>query len=156
MRKTVEIDIDFFTHLLKCMAEQKDIHKLPEEEAVEKQMTIDNALQYGTDLVRSVLQKEEASSELLKKCYEKFTNDLVLIGDIIKLKGDDPEVLTEAVFKWGLVRQECEMYCIIGEVVNKKEFYELCETRGFDKDMRQYIIGMMKYVGLGDNLQQKG
>ena len=80
--------------------------------------------------------------------------DLVLIGQIIKNKSNDPKILTELVLKWSLVRQECEMYCLIGGEVENEEFKELCQHRGFDKDMKEYIRGTMKYVGLGGKLNE--
>lgn len=60
--------------------------------------------------------------------------------------------ITEYAFKWTLVRQECEMYCLIGENVEPDDFKFLCKRRGFDNNMKKFIIYIMKHVGLGDQL----
>lgn len=60
--------------------------------------------------------------------------------------------ITEYAFKWSLVRQECEMYCLIGEEVDPKDFKYLCKRHGFDDNMKKFLIYIMKYVGLGDKL----
>ena len=88
----------------------------------------------------------------LERCQERINKDLILIGQVIRNKSNDPKVLMELVFKWGLVRQECEMYCLIGDEIENEEFEELCQCRGFDKDMKEYVRGTMKYAGLGVNL----
>lgn len=151
--KTVEVDIDFFTHLLGCMVDQKHLHLQPEETAKEKQLIIDKAYQDGLDFINPVIQKRNKVEQVLEKCRELITKDLVLIGDTIKRKSEDPKILTEYVLKWSLVRQECEMYCLIGEEIDKEDFEALCKDRGFDEEMRQYTLGVMKYVGLGGNLR---
>lgn len=126
MPRHLSVDIDQKIDLL--VAE----HQLREKEEEEKKNQIENVLQ---------------------KLNEKINQDLIAIGDLIKNKSKDPEILTKYVFKWGLVRQECEMYCLIGEQIDKEEFEALCKNRGFDEEMSQYIIDTMKYVGLGNNLK---
>jgi hypothetical protein len=149
--ETIEVKVDFFTHLLKCLSEQKYLHMQPAEIVIERQQVIDQAHREGMDLLIA-FQGSKASEKMLERCQERITKDLVLIGQVIKSKSTDPEILTEHVFKWGLVRQECEMYCLIGDEIEKEEFEELCQRRGFDRDMKEYVRGTMKYVGLGDKL----
>lgn len=153
MRETIEVEVDFFTHLLKCLSEQKFLHMQPADIIYERQAVIDEAHHDGQDLLLA-LQGSQVSEELLNKCQERITKDLIIIGQVIKNKSADPKVLTDYVFKWSLVRQECEMYCLIGEEVEVEEFELLCERRGFDQDMKEYIRGIMEHVGLGNNLKQ--
>ncbi len=154
MGKIIEVEVDFFTHLLKCLYEQKYLHLQPVDIIYERQAVIDEAHHGGQDLLVA-LQGSQVSEELLNKCQERITKDIIIIGQVIKSKSNDPKVLTDYVFKWSLVRQECEMYCLIGEVVEAEEFELLCERRGFDQDMKEYIRGMMEHVGLGDNLKKE-
>jgi len=154
MGKIIEIDADFFAQLLKCLSEQKYLHLQPAEIVIERQAAIDQVHHEGIDLL-AALQSKRFSEEILQKCQDRITKDIVLIGTVIKSKSSDPKILTEYVFKWGLVRQECEMYCLIGEEVELEEFNLLCERCGFDKDMKEYIRGMMGHVGLGGQLKQE-
>jgi hypothetical protein len=151
MRETIEIEIDFYVHLLKCLYEQKYLYLQPTDIIIERQAIIDQAHRDGTDLLVA-FQGNKESEKALERCQERITKDLILIGQVIRNKSNDPKVLTELVFKWGLVRQECEMYCLIGDEIENEEFEELCLCRGFDKDMKEYIRGTMKYAGLGGNL----
>lgn len=151
--ETIEIEVDFYKHLLKCLYEQKYLHMQPATIVLERQAVIDQAHHDGNDLLVAP-QGAKVPTEILQKCQERITKDLIIIGQVIKSKSADPKVLTEYVFKWGLVRQECEMYCLIGEEVEVEEFDFLCEQRGFDKDMKEYIRGMMVHVGLGENLKE--
>lgn len=94
----------------------------------------------------------------LKKFHLVWLEKQREINDKIKMaKGlEDKELLkgdfTKYVFKWTLVRQECEMYCLIGEEVDPKDFKLVCKRRGFDDDMKKFLLYVMKHVGLGDKI----
>jgi len=94
----------------------------------------------------------------LRKFNEKRVQLNNLIVDKIKMveslndKGLLKSDIIKYSFKWSLVMQECEMYCLIGEEVDRKDFNFVCKRRGFDEDMKEVVIDTMKYVGLGDKL----
>jgi len=142
MGKTVEVELDFFKHLLNCAS------------GTQAQETVNQALKEGTEIVASATKPEvylrklreiwdEATIYIVKKI--KFVADL---NDKGLLKSD----IVDYHFKWTLVKQECEMYCMLGEMINPKEFKNLCKCRGFDDNMKQLLINIMKYIGIGDRL----
>lgn len=157
MNHTIEIGADFFEHLLNCMANQKYLGSQLPEDAAKNQKVIDEAWREGMDMINPIIQKKSIAQEALEKFNKKLNEDLPLIAKKIKDVMDDKKYPKDYVkkyaLKWTLVRQECEMYCLIAEPVDKDEFGLLCERRGLTKNMRDYIIEMMKYVGLGDNFE---
>ena len=157
MKRAIEIDADFFEHLLNCMANQKYLGSQLPEEADKNQKVIDEAWRKGMDILNPIKKKLGLVEEILNKFNEKLNNDFPIIAKKIKDVMDDSkyprDYYVEYALKWSLVRQECEMYCLIAENIEKKEFDLLCKRRGFTKGMRNYIIEMMKHVGLGENLE---
>ena len=84
-----------------------------------------------------------------KKAAKRWNEDLDIINTLyIPIsKKENP------AFYWAqLVTQEIFMYIRLGKQVGPKEFNDLCERRGFDIDMKDYLKDMIKYVGLGKNL----
>ena len=100
---------------------------------------------------------DDLIEDALEKMREKLHKDLPIIASRIKETMDNKKFpknyVMEYSLKWTLVRQECEMYCLIGENVEKNEFNKLCKRNKFTRPMRNYIVEMMKHVGLGDNLE---
>lgn len=146
MQNEIKMDIEFFEHLLKCLENQKNLHNQPWDVAEEKQEIIDEALKKGQTLLDPVLKKNNLSKYALNKFFQKWEKDVSLIQKDINSDLNKKEKF----IKWGFVRQECEMYCVIGEPIDPKEFQDLCKRRGFDDNMKKYIVETMKYTGLGD------
>ncbi len=157
MNRTIEIDAEFFEHLLNCMANQKYIGSQLPEKAAEKQKIIDEAWRKGMDILNPIVKTKDKAEDALKKFNKKLHKDLPLITKKIKDVMDDnkypKDYVTEYAMKWTSVRQDCEMYCLIAESVDKEEFEKLCEDRSYTRNMRDYIIEVLKHVGLGDNLE---
>ncbi len=86
----------------------------------------------------------------LKKSVKKWNKDLNKINSYIRMSKKE-----DAYFYWtSLVWQEVGMYIWLAEQVTKKEFNELCERRGFDTPMVNYLKTMMIFVGLGKELKR--
>lgn len=147
MKQMIEVDINFFEHLLNCMLNQKFLHEQSKEERERNQRVIDEALQKGMDLIQPIIQKNQTSQLAIDRYIKKWNEDIYFI--LKKIQASE----LDDIFKWDhLVKQECEMYCVLAEQVDKKEFDALCKRRGFNEDMKKYIIDMMKHVGLGNKL----
>jgi len=81
-----------------------------------------------------------------RRAVAKWNKDISLIMEMAKHHRDGH-------FYWSqLVWQEVHMYILLAKQVEQVEFEELCRRRGFDAMMRAYLVGMLKYVGLGRNL----
>ena len=84
----------------------------------------------------------------LRKACAAWNDDITLIRAVASESGTP-----NAVFKWGqLVWQEIWMYISLGKQVDPVEFHELCERRGFDWAMCEYLRKMLVRVGLGKRL----
>lgn len=82
----------------------------------------------------------------MRKAVSKWNADIPLILAMAKHHKDGE-------FYWSqLVWQEVHMYISLAEQVNPDEYKELCNRRGFDPMMREYLTGILRYIGLGRNL----
>jgi len=145
----IKVKVDFLEHLLNCLANQKYMHEQAADTAGENQKVIDEAWQTGMDMIDPIIKKNNISKYALQKFDEKWEQDLKFISIDIK---DDDKINQDRFFHWGLIRQECEMYCLIGDQVESEELNSLCKTRGLNHEMKCYIVETMKYAGLGENL----
>jgi len=116
-----------------------------------------DSVEEGKELMKRCLGNYPAE-HYLRKLHEKWVQKYNGIIKKIKIVDslNDKELLksdvTKYAFKWSLVKQECEMYCLIGDEVDSKDLKLVCKSRGFDKEMKKFIIDMMKHVGLGEKL----
>jgi len=94
----------------------------------------------------TILAKEEKKREILKKLDVKLNEDRSYLTERI-VDHDAFESI-----KWQFVPQECRMYCLIGKQVERSDLEWLCERRGFDEEIKQYLIDTMKHIGLGEKL----
>jgi hypothetical protein len=116
-----------------------------------------NSVEEGEELMKRCLGNSPVEHYLIK-LHEKWAQEYSGIIKKIKIVDslNDKELLksdvTKYVFKWTLVKQECEMYCLIGDEVDPKDLKFVCKRRGFDNDMKKFIVDMMRHVGLGEKL----
>jgi hypothetical protein len=61
----------------------------------------------------------------------------------------------EKGFKWGhLIWQEISMWVSENKQVTPEDFKFIVERRGFDYDMANYLLELVKYSGLGGRLEE--
>lgn len=59
----------------------------------------------------------------------------------------------DGLWKWDqLVWQEIIMWVSMNKQVGQKELDHICEIRGLDENMTDYLREMMKHIGLGKEL----
>lgn len=100
--------------------------------------------------VREFIRERRASEQEARKTksmggkYVEFWNShLDYINGRIK-KGDKP-------FHWTqLVRQELEMWALLGDKVDKSEFSGMCKRRGFNTAQKRFLSEGLKHLGLKD------
>jgi hypothetical protein len=125
------------------------MHEQAVDTAEDNQKVIDEAWQEGMDLISPILKKNNTAKYALQRFNEKWEQDLEFISKDIK---NDHKINQDRFFRWGLVRQECEMYCLIGEQVDPEELEKLCKKRGLNHEKKCYMVETMKYAGLGEEL----
>jgi len=93
--------------------------------------------------------KQYLFKKRITKAVKKWNKDLIYI--------QSQTLLTEnGEFKWGqLVWQEIDMYCRLGKIVDNEELDWLCQRRGFNVEMRMYLVCMLQHIGLYPSLKIK-
>ena len=154
----IRVSVDYFEHLLNCLAQQKYIHEQESycealrespEKIEENQKIIDEAWRTGMDIIRPVIKQNNLSKYAIQRFNEKWEKDLPRISTSFGM-GD--KIDKDKFLLWGFVRQELEMLCLIGEQVSFDELAELCERKKLDLEMKSYIIETLEFVGLGECL----
>jgi hypothetical protein len=159
MECEIKLPIEYFHHLLNCLEEElhlcislynTGLDKEKRKDIGTKQQLIIDSLKKGKALIDPINTQNAMSISAMEKFNEKWNSDLPWILEQIK-KGTKKD--KDCAFKWSaLVIQECQMFAILGKQVPKSEIDWLCERRGFDKTMRNYLFCMADYMGLGKKL----
>ncbi len=145
----VKIEVDFLEHLLKCLMVQKTLHLDTPDNIEKNQTVISEAVKKGMDIITPIIKQNNISKYALQKFNEKWEKDLAHIAEDI---GTKDKLNQDKFLRWGLVRQEIEMLCLIGEQVGFDELAEICKQKGLDHEMKSYMIETLDYIGLGESL----
>jgi len=179
-KDTITISKSFFEHLLNCLANQKFVGELPpngdalglgkseyNDIQIEIQKRIDEACCKGRFLLGLECQMTKMYTEMAEKYCEIWNLHIPIIMDYINRENDE-----NAKFKWNhLISQEIKMWmricvfqnCVIDYknekykhgIVTVEEFDEICSRRGFNIDMINLIVDILKFIGIGDLLIKK-
>jgi len=125
--------------------------QIPLDSIEEAQKLVRNCINTDNNLKNNIKIYLERFSYIWDQNYDYIVKKIKIVQDLDD-KGFLKDDVTKYVFKWSLVRQECEMYCLIGEEVDPKDFKALSKKRGFDDNMKEFVIYIMKHIGLGGNL----
>jgi hypothetical protein len=169
---TITISKSYFEHLLNCLANQKFIDELSIDMQKENQGVIDRAWQEGMFIMSLDVQIKDTYKQMVEKYVEVWNKAIPFIKECIS---DDSKKYPNDVnvdFKWTeLVPQEIEMWmrlcCYPDAVVDcEKEKYmpgmvslgdfnEISNRRGFTPTMRNFLIDILKDIGIGEQLKKE-
>lgn len=181
-KDTITISKSFFEHLLNCLANQKFIGELPpnldalelgkseyNNIQIENQKEIDRAYCKGRFILSLEYQMTKVYAEMVEKYCEIWNLHIPIIMDYIShdIKNDE-----NAQFKWNyLIEQEIKMWmricvfqnCVVDYknekythgIVAVEEFEEICSRRGFNVKMINFLVDILKFIGIGDLLVKK-
>jgi hypothetical protein len=183
--ETITIGVNFFEHLLNCLANQKFIGEPPpngdamamgESEYIkvqrDGQRAIDKAWRQGMFIMSLDYKKNQEYKNKAEE-YVSFWNKS--LEEIALNKNRDIEEFKEdfnIAFKWGhLIGQEMWMWIKLGcfssaiiDIENEKyeigqvdnnDFDFIIKRRGFTPRMVAFLVKTLKYIGIGNNLKDK-
>jgi len=164
--KTIEIDENFFEHLLNCMDNQKfmPVNNLSQAEK-ETQEIIDKASRQARNIWLKETRREALRTELFNKWATKWKEDIPKIEAFIKYESEQNEE-KNYLFVWGqIVVQEIEMFILLStfeakydidsgkftlKQVDQSSFDYIIKHKQLEKDQRLYILETLKKIGIGD------
>ena len=110
---------------------------------------IGSFLHYKSKLIEKV--KKVVFSIRYKKAMKYLDNHAEDIVKDINVQKPGYNALLR-VFKWQLISQEIQMFCIIGKQVLSEDIKWIVNRRGFNNVQKTFLIECMKHAGLGRKL----
>ncbi len=106
-------------------------------------MRILKAMLNGAKKEYAEIQKNKRTDVYYSRYVEKWNRDLDWINAQISDENNN------TYWYWGqLLQQEFRMWSMIAKPIDMAEINLLSEIRGFNKEQKQYIVNMTKYMGL--------
>ena len=169
---TITVSKIFFEHLLNCLANQHFISELSPEMQKENQEAIDKAWREGMFIHGLNVTMTLAHKKMFEKYCEFWNKSIPLIQEHAQKDLEEHTGDTNITFKWGhLVAQEIEMWmrlcCFLDSVIDCKnekytpgnvsleDFNYIVTRRGFTTRMRDFLIDILKDVGIGEKLNKE-
>lgn len=107
---------------------------------------IDKVTKFIEELIEQE-DKDKRAEEYYKRGAEFWNSKREYINDILAHSTD----LNSDSFNWNqLVWQEIWLYASMAKPISEtKDFYPLCERRGFNKEQKDFLKEAIEYMGIG-------
>jgi len=171
-QKEIVLDKNFFEHLLNCMANQRFIASLSEEEKEVNQSIIDKAWNKGMFILNLDGCKKRLQDGLLDRAQVYWNSRIKDIQVFIEEESKDvlENEKSTIMFKWTqLVWQEIWMWCLLcgdkdsivdmdkcslttGQV-STQDFNDIATRRGFNDNKTKLLKDALIFIGIGELLK---